>query len=270
MRCHSVARGTTSGKMLKMTKRTILILAIAGVVISSDAQSPPPPTPTVQAQSEQNLSESKQGNGTTGPKSIVSATAHDISAEYQSAENHQRATNRRIEILAWVVAIAAVAQFIAAMIQARHMRRGLSVAIETGYATQQNTLIAKKAVEQAEHTTLMTERAVVLIESVVAQPQTGPDADYFDLRSVLVFLLRNYGQTVANKVQLKGTYQWARGSENLRDMPETTMAPQGSNEWITSSFRQRMTADDIDRINKTENALSYHSLIASELEPAEH
>ena len=185
-----------------MTKRTILILAIAGVVISSDVQSPP--STTVQAQNEQNLSESKQGNGTTGPRPTVSATAHDISAEYQSAENHQCATNRRIDILAWVVAIAAVAQFIAAMIQARHMRRGLSVAIETAFATQQNTLIAKKAVEQAEHTTSMTERAVVLIESVVAQPQTGPVAPYFDLRSVLVFLLRNYGQTVANKVKLKG------------------------------------------------------------------
>lgn len=48
--------------MLKMNKRTILILAIAGVVISSNAQSPPSPIPTVQAQNEQNRVR-QNGNG---------------------------------------------------------------------------------------------------------------------------------------------------------------------------------------------------------------
>ena len=131
------------------------------------------------------------------------------------------------------------------------MRRGLAVTDHAAKAAQQSADAATQAVALAKRTQPVTERAVVLIETVTA---STPE---LERPTVVIFTLKNYGRTAAYSAKLTGFLTFRAGSEPIRDMPETTIAPQGANVWITKSIGLRMTQEQIDNVNAGNTAFRY-------------
>jgi hypothetical protein len=141
------------------------------------------------------------------------------------------------------------------MAQAHYMRRGLKATEKAADAAKDSAEATTKAVAQAEQTTALTERAVVVLENVRASTP-----EYIGAETVVIFTLRNFGETVAHSVKLKGDLKTSFGTGFLRDTPEVTLAPQGVNHWITSSLQTKIgetLAYVISNMNKEEGTLRY-------------
>jgi hypothetical protein len=179
-----------------MTKFSLLILPMASLAILLIAQSPPPPTPTIQAQNQQEFSASKQNDGADNPRPPITPAAPHKAAKETDNENGQRSTNSRIDFLAWVVAAAAVAQFIAMMVQSYYMRRGLKLTRNAAISAKYSARSAKKAVELAQQNFTLEHRAWIGPDRVVAE------AIILGHRYTPEVMLKNSGQTYAKHVRV--------------------------------------------------------------------
>lgn len=239
-----------------MKKPLLLTSVLSAITVLLVAQSPPPPpTPTIQAQDQQSLTARKQSDSATAPPPTVSPAKEDASAKPQDDKVSSEPSRNGINFLAIVVAIATVLQFVAAWFQARYMRDGLRLTKEAANAAKKGAEAAGNAVAQAEQATAITQRAVVLIESIEAKPQIGLAHPYFAPNTVIVFTLKNYGATVAHKLTVKGEVM--PGELTLAGAQEVTIAPQGLNQWITISLANRIPHDEIDKINIGNASLTY-------------
>jgi hypothetical protein len=245
-----------------MKKQILLTLALASwwTSLLLGQSPPPPPTPTIQAQDQQDLSASKQGNSATAPSPTVSAVQHDVSAKDKDKENGQRSTNSRIDVLAWVVALAAVAQFVAAMIQATLMKKGLKAAGDAAHAAKASAKAAQDGIENARASAARTDRAIVLIDNIAYGPKTY-EISGIELKTRVIFTLKNFGRTMANNVNLHGglipTFR-AKDVLNVEKLLPTTIAPQGANSWTVPALQNLLKPEEADSINQSRGELAFH------------
>jgi hypothetical protein len=238
-------------------RQLLLTLALVGLSAWLVAQSPPPPpTPAVKRQPEEQHRASKQQDSNSAQRTTSRSIGSNQSTENQRTEVSQEKTDNRIVYLTLVIALAAIAQVYTMIRQAHYVRRGLSVTKLAADAAKESADAATKAVAQAERTTSLTERAVVVIEDVRVS-----SSDVIGPETVVIFSLKNFGETVAHAVKLKGDLKTIVGSGFLRDTPEVTLAPQGANQWITSSLKTRIV-ERLDYViasmNKIEGELRYN------------
>jgi hypothetical protein len=223
--------------------KLLFLAVVAGLAISLVAQSPPPPpTPSVHAQDHQKHATSEQTTSSDTQPPAISPKERDKQSEDKGAENGQRSTNRRIDFLAWVVAVAAVAQFIAMLSQSHYMRKGLRVTETAANAAKESADTAAKATALTEKITSITQRAIVLLEDVELS------TDHVKKESIVIFRLKNFGRTVAYKVLLKGECGSGIHSTNIEPQAEATIAPQGTAEWVTKSLSYDIPLEELERI----------------------
>jgi hypothetical protein len=205
-----------------MAKRLLLTAAIAGLVAVLVAQSPPPPpSPSEGAEQKQDVSgiENPQSQPTYSPSPARVTTAHQQASPPTQSDattkgdvrNDSPTVNRALlfdiintvllTIFTGILAVVAVYQYRLTHRQADSAR--------------------------------ITERAIVLIDSVEATRQ-GP-AFGRDGASVVIITLKNFGRTIASAVELTGMLT-GFGQLRLEKSPPTTIAPQGTNSWITKSL----------------------------------
>ncbi len=212
---------------------------LMGLVAALVAQSPPPPpSPAKATQEKQQLSNGQIDSGNPSQKPITRPEGSDKYAEsYSNQSDDKSSTNWWIAIFTGILTIVGVLQYCAMRKQAGYMRRGL---IETKRAVDAANKSADAAMETVK-TSRLTERAIVLIDSVIFN--TG------ELRyeSIVLFTLKNFGRTIADSVELTGELVINAGAllDNARDetrqwtLDQTspaTIAPQGTNTWITRSI----------------------------------
>jgi len=215
--------------------KLLFLAVLAGLVISSVAQSPPPPpTPAKAAKEKQQLSGSKTDSGNPSQQPIIRPGGKDKYTEAQSGKSRDKSsTDWWIVIFTGMLTLVGILQYWAMRQQAGYMRDGLTETRRSVDAARASAGAAMKSVALAEQVTTITQRAVILIESVVAKPQIGGAHPYFSANSVLIFTLKNYGSTVAREVRAKGNIYYPGGVRNFSDKASSTIAPQGSNEWIS-------------------------------------
>lgn len=163
----------------------------------------------------------------------------------------------------WIVAftgmltVLGLLQYLAMRKQAHYMRDGLQETKRAADAAKDSAAAASKAIVQAEKTTHVTQRAVVLLEDVVAVPQGGENECYLQPNSLLVFTLKNYGATVAYKVKVEGKIRFGEKIIRLFGDPGATMAPQGSHKWITASLVPQLAVEEVEEASSGNNLLTY-------------
>ena len=106
------------------------------------------------------------------------------------------------------------------------------------------------AATQAVNTSMVTERAIVLIDSVTL------NTDKLRYESVVLFTLKNFGRTIAHSVELTGMLH-GPGQWPLDKMPSNTIAPQGTNTWVTRSIGNWIDDGLIQKINVRASTLQY-------------
>jgi hypothetical protein len=119
--------------------------------------------------------------------------------------------------------------------------------IKTAKATTKAAEAATRAVAFTERTYPITERALVLVESVIATPQGGGASGIGLLvgESKVVFILKNFGRTVAKNVKFTGVLKIdGLGTLRTEEFPLTIIAPQGSNSWNTRPIRHLIGDDE--------------------------
>jgi hypothetical protein len=141
-----------------------------------------------------------------------------------------------------VLAAAAIVQVIVMIVQSRYMRNALEVTRLAADAAKQSADAASEAVANSR----ATERAIVLIDTVEATMITP--AHGVDSASVIIFTLKNFGRTIANTVEFTGTLTGV-GQLPLEELPPTTIAPQGTNSWITKRLGEWVNEATIQLIN---------------------
>lgn len=219
---------------------------------------PPPPTPRPTTEIKQNAGDTDATVSNPTPVTAGVIDGRDHANHQSDTRDEESSANWTIAWLTGVLAFAALVQIGVTIVQAYFMRRGISVSLKAARAAQDSARIAKKAVDLAEHNTATTERAIILIESVVAGPQTGLAFPYLAANSVLIFTLKNYGATVAYSVNVTGKVSSADGSLEINGAQGVPLAPQGSNQWITKSLLTQIPPDEIKRINAAERPFTYH------------
>jgi hypothetical protein len=247
-----------------MVRRLLLTAALMGLVASLVAQSPPPTTtPTKAAQEKQDVSDIENRQTQTANSTTQTPAATVNQTTPKPAENNaqtQRAPNRNVSSFNWSRIGAGLLLLFNALLvgvgylqwrsiqkQAGYMRDGLKVTERAAEAAQKSAEAAKEAVDHAKQTALVTERAVVVLENARASP-----TEFIGFETVIIFTLRNFGETVAHAVKLKGDLTTLGGTGFLRDAPEVTLAPQGANQWITSSLGTRIGQDYVIKTMNTE------------------
>jgi hypothetical protein len=143
-----------------------------------------------------------------------------------------------------------VLQWISMSKQADYMRRGLPVSIKAARSARFSAIAAQNAVRLAERNTAITERALVLIEDVSAQPMINPEDEYLEEHSMIVFTLKNFGDTAAHSVKLKGDVAFPTVTMKIHERPESTIPPQGVGKWITSSLVTQIPKEEIHSLNR--------------------
>src|SRR5438093_5017408 len=133
-----------------MAKYALLLLAVAGFIISSSAQSPPAP-PFNTGQEKQEVGSDKN------------IQAHNENRTQSSFDYNALA----ITVFTGVLALVAWLQLRATRKQAEYMADGLKLTERSADAARESA----EAATQAVKTSLMTERAIVLVENVRATTQ---------------------------------------------------------------------------------------------------
>jgi len=247
--------------------KLLFLAGVVGLAISFVAQSqPPPPTPAKATEEKQQFSGGKNSYTNPAQQPTVVPTEKSESAKSQGGDSDSKSsTDWWIVIFTGALMLVGVTQLVAMFKQGDYMRRGLRVSINAAKSARFGAIAAQRAVRLAEHNTSITERAVILIESVVAKPQIGGAHPYFSANSVLVYTLKNYGSTVAYEVKTKGTIYYPGGVRNFSDkagstIAGTTIAPQGRNEWISDPmFRAHPQQDSqITIANQGEGIVRYN------------
>ena len=108
--------------------------------------------------------------------------------------------------------------------------------------TANATKIAADAAKKAADSVVITERAIVLIQSVEVNMRAGSN---IELTAIVIFTLKNFGRTIARNVELTGKlFVTGLGELAVEKLPPTTIAPDGSNSWITPSINH-LIGDDV-------------------------
>jgi hypothetical protein len=254
-----------------MTKRFVVTAALICIAAALSAQSPPPPpSPIKSGQEKQSIGgkENRQAKNTVSPTPTPTATANEASpkptegntasksapnSHIPSSEWNWSAINTSaVTLFTFVLMLVGVLQWISMSKQADYMRRGLPVSIKAARSARFSAIAAQKAVEQAERTTPITQRAVILIESINAEPRASRDAWYLNGFTTLIFTFKNYGATVAYDVRVKGQITAFSVEFPLNGAQAITIAPQASNEWLTNSLG-KLTAEQFEKINSAAN-----------------
>ena len=124
--------------------------------------------------------------------------------------------------------------------------------------TEQAANAATDAVTHAKNATAVTERAVIVIESVEVANITNLTSG-LESHNVIVFTLKNFGQTIANSVKftgkMSGICQWP-----FPDIPTSNIAPQGTFSWATTKSVGVWIGDEnnIRRVNERRGWLEYN------------
>jgi hypothetical protein len=244
--------------------KLLFLAAIAGLAISSVAQSPPPaPSPTEASQEKQEVGRDKGSPTQTenrprpSPKSAFNQknpepptqTSKTTRSEYRPKSSFGY-NALAVTFFTGVLAFLAWLQLKAMRQQAGYMRDGLA---ETGKAAQAAQKSADTATSAGERILIM-ERAIVLIDNVKASTR-GP-AFGLEPHSVVIFTLKNFGRTTAHDVKLKGALTGV-GNDPLEEMPPTTIAPQGTNSWVSRSIVYWINEETIKKINARGVLLKY-------------
>ncbi len=128
-------------------------------------------------------------------------------------------------------------------------------------ASTVSAIAAKKsadAVTKAAERVVISERAIVLIDDVSAQPMVKPEDEYLNPSSVIVFTLKNFGDTAAHSVNLKGQIEFPNNkSTNIHNRPESTIPPQGTGKWITWSLGAIIPKEEIRSLNYDDVKVRY-------------
>jgi hypothetical protein len=74
--------------------------------------------------------------------------------------------------------------------------------------------------------------------------------------SVIVFTLKNFGRTIAYSVKLKGALTGV-GQDPIQEISPTTIAPEGTNSWMSRSIGSWINEELIAKINARTSTLAY-------------
>jgi hypothetical protein len=244
--------------------KLLFLAVVVGLAISLVAQSqPPPPTPTITAQIKQDVSrvENTQSQFTNSPSQISpTAIDHPAANPTQKSTNANRQASQRATPFNWsrlntalltlftgILAMVGFLQWRSMNKQAGYMRDGLT---ETGKAADAAKTSANAATKAAE-SALITEQAIVLVDSVTI------NTDELKYGSVVLFTLKNFGRTIAHSVEFTGRLH-GLGQWPLDKTPPATIAPQGTNTWVTEYIGKWLGNDDsIQTINLRLSTLQY-------------
>jgi hypothetical protein len=199
-----------------MTKCPPLFLAIASLVILSGAQSqPPPPSPTESAQEKQEAGNRKYSDTNPAQQSTVGPTEKNEYAKSQGGDrSNKSSTDWWIAAFTGALTFVGIIQLIAMFKQASYMRHGLA---ETKRAADAGKLSADAATKAAD-SILITDRAIVLIDTVSLNTETLNEF------STVLFTLKNFGQTIAYRVNFSGRFGGI-GQEPIQETAANTIAP---------------------------------------------
>jgi hypothetical protein len=174
------------------------------------------------------------------------------------ADNLSKAGWNWITTFTAVLAIAAVIQLIIYGFQARYMYRGLNLTKQSAEAAKESAEAATTALGFAEQTQRITERAVVLVQSVIATNLGGDGLGLGALgeTTAVVFTLKNFGRTIAQSVTFTGALTGA-GHWPIEESPPIIIAPQGDNSWNSKSLGTWLNKQTIDEVNSGKLWLGY-------------
>jgi hypothetical protein len=263
-----------------MTKQFVLTLALASLIALLLAQSPPPPpTPTKSSQEKQDVSnvEKSPTQNTASPSQTPTTPINKTAAEpnqedktgkpakvgkKSSSKWNWGAVNTGIvTFFTLILTGVGIFQYLSMRKQAEYMGDGLIETKKAADAAKESAGAATKALENAERAAALTERAIVLIDSISWGPRDNPVLSGIELRTRVTFTLKNFGKTMANKVQMHGSLipsvRPKNGLEVERLRP-TTIAPQGSNSWTVPALQNLLTLDEAASINQSREELHFH------------
>lgn len=179
-----------------------LLVAIHFCVWGVPSLPAPSPTPSVIAQEQQQYSDGKTPSANPDQEQIIRPITGNKSAKEQGGKRSEESTDNRIVWLTFVIALAAVAQVVAMLVQARHMRRGLNITKQAADAAKLSADAATKAVESAERALLLEAADVALQEIHISTGST------LNVTSIISFVMKNYGRTNASDVLISGFFDF--------------------------------------------------------------
>jgi hypothetical protein len=156
--------------------------------------------------------------------------------------------------IATITLVVLLAQAIIYGLMLYQMKKANEVTKTAANAAKLSAEAATESNRNVRNITETTERAVVLVEKVIAT-KPGP-AFGLDHSSVVVFTLKNFGHTIAYSVKLSGLLL-GPGRDLIPEMPATTIAPQGKASWMTRSLGAWVPAENLKRINERSTWLEY-------------
>jgi hypothetical protein len=248
--------------------RLLLLVAMAGFVISSGAQSPlPPPTATAKEKDVSGV-ENRQVPDANSPTQTPTVTVNQTTPKStEKSTGAESARRLNVPSINWsrinvglltlfngLLALVGFLQWRSTKKQAGYMRDGLA---ETKRAADAARLSADAATEAVANSHI-TERAIVLIENVEAT--MGIPAHGLEVASVVIFTLKNFGRTIPYSVELDGALTGI-GNLPIEKLPPTTIAPQGTNSWATKSISHLAISDIIQKINQGTGRLEYKIVV---------
>ena len=255
-----------------MAKRLVVVAVLTCIVTAIAAQSPPaPPSPTETSQEKQEVrrDESSPTQAENRPTPFAESTLNQANTEpptetrktTDSEYRHKSSFDYNalaVALFTGVLAFVACRQLQAMRQQAGYMREGLRETTKAADAALKSAEATTQSVALSERNTTVTTRAVVLLDNIVAMPISAQNEEYFKFNSLIMATLKNYGSTLAKSVKLTGEMKYPDGSFPFREMPETTVAPQGESHWITLSLDpQRKLSDVIEAINRKNNFFTF-------------
>jgi hypothetical protein len=226
-------------------------------------QSPPPPptpSPTTHEEKQQSANQqtsSQQSTETTAKPKVVgkSAKAH------RDKTSDKSSTDRWVAAFTGMLTVLGLLQYLAMRKQAHYMRDGLTETSRAADAANTSAGVATKALEHSERAAALTERAIVLIDSISWGPRDNPVLSGIELRTRVTFTLKNFGKTMASKVQMHGGLipEWkAKSILEVEKLMPTTIAPQGSNSWTVPALQNLLLPAETDSINQSRETLAFH------------
>lgn len=262
-----------------MKKQILLGLVLASwwTSLLPGQSPPPPPTPTATSDQKQEIGRDKNSppekEDSPTPTLEASPTQSNPEPTAQASETPSTKNSKEssfdynalavtiftaaLAYLAWLQWRAMRKQGDYMRQQSDYMKRNLPVSIKAARSARFSAIAAQNAVKIARKNTAIIERAVVLLESVVAEPHGASNEHYLLPNSILVITLKNYGATVAYKVIMEGKIVFEDKTMMLHGAPGATMAPQSSHKWITYSLVATIPHEDIERAVTGNNLLSY-------------
>lgn len=238
--------------------RFLLILAVWGMLAQSQ---PPPPAPSETVQEKQQASDSVKSNPDFLEQVTVLLKKQNEDAERQRQKDGQKSSSDW-----WLVGFTGaltfvgIVQLVAMFRQADYMRRTLPVTINAAKSARFSARAAYRGVKHAQRATAVTERANVMLESVIGIT-TDETHKYLRDDTVILVTLKNFGRTVAHEVKLHGSFIYrGKGGEIIEPLKEksgTSIAPQGVNVWHTRSFHYWLDQEKIELVNLQAASLEY-------------